>query len=180
MTQWRFDPVHTSADFAVRHMMVTTVRGSIKGVDGRIEFDEKNPAKSSVEVTLDASSIFTGETRRDDHLRSADFLEAAKYPKIHFKSTEVKVTGENTGKIKGDLTIRGVTRPVTLDVDFIGQENSPFGDTRIGFEAHTKINREDWGLTWNQALETGGVLVGRDVKITIDAQAVKVVEAAAG
>lgn len=179
MPQWKLDTAHSSADFTVRHMMVTNVRGQFQNVSGTIDFDPENPANASVEATIEAASINTGAEDRDAHLKSADFFEVEKYPHITFKSTNVDVTGDNSAKINGDLTIRDVTKSVVLDVEFLGQGGSPFGDTRAGFEASTKINREDFGLTWNQALETGGVLVGKDIKINLDVQAVLVTEAAA-
>ncbi len=178
MAQWNIDPAHSSADFTVRHMMVTNVRGSFGNLSGTINFDPENPGASSVEATIDVATINTGVEDRDNHLRSADFFEVEKYPNITFKSTDVEVTGDNSAKITGDLTIRDVTNPVVLDVDFLGQGGSPFGDTRAGFEATTKIDREAFGLTWNQALETGGVLVGKDIKVSLDIQGVLVTETA--
>lgn len=178
MAQWNLDPAHSSADFTVRHMMVTNVRGSFGNLSGTINFDPENIGASSVEATIDVATINTGVEDRDNHLRSADFFEVEKYPNITFKSTDVQVTGDNSAKITGDLTIRDVTNPVVLDVDFLGQGGSPFGDTRAGFEATTKIDREAFGLTWNQALETGGVLVGKDIKVSLDIQGVLVTETA--
>lgn len=173
MAKWNLDPTHSSAEFSARHMMVTTVRGSIKNATGWIEFDQANPALGAVEVTLPAAEIFSGLADRDNHLKSPDFLDVANFPHITFKSTKVEVTGENEGKITGDLTIRNVTKPVTLDVEFLGQEKDPWGGTaRIGFSGSTKINREDFGLTWNVALESGGLLVGKEIKITVDAEAI--------
>jgi polyisoprenoid-binding protein YceI len=180
MVTWTFDPAHTAAEFTARHMMVTTVRGKITGVSGTLEFDPAHPEKGSVEVTLDAASIYTGVGQRDDHLRSPDFLDVANYPHITFKSTKVEVTGKNTGKVTGDLTIRGVTRPVVLDVEFLGTETDPWQkSTRVGFEATAKINREDWGLTWNVALESGGVLVSKEVKLAISVEAIQAQQVAA-
>ncbi|MGB7340767.1 MAG: YceI family protein [Phototrophicaceae bacterium] len=176
MAQWNIDTTHSSADFTVRHMMVTNVRGSFSNIDGVINFDPANPAASSVDVTIDVNSINTGVNDRDNHLRSGDFFDIATYPNITFKSTNVEVTGDDSAKVTGDLTIRDVTKTVVLDVDFLGQGGSPFGDTRAGFEATTKIDREAFGLTWNQALEAGGVLVGKDIKIVLDVQGVLVTE----
>jgi polyisoprenoid-binding protein YceI len=173
MAKWNLDPTHSSAEFSARHMMVTTVRGSIKNATGWIEFDQANPAGGAVEVNLPAAEIFSGLADRDNHLKSPDFLDVANYPHITFKSTQVEVTGENEGKITGHLTIRDVTKPVTLDVEFLGQEKDPWsGGARIGFTGSTKINREDFGLTWNVALESGGFLVGKEIKITVDAEAI--------
>ncbi|MCS6872865.1 MAG: YceI family protein [Anaerolineae bacterium] len=172
MATWHLDAAHSSANFAVRHMMITTVRGSFNIKDGKIIFDPANPAAASVEATLDVASVNTGVPDRDNHLRSADFFDAANYPTITFKSTAVKPTGENTAEIAGDLTIRGTTRPVVLKAEFLGQGKGIDGKTRAGFTASTKINREDWGLTWNMVLEAGGLLVGKDVTIELDVEAV--------
>lgn len=176
MAQWTFDPTHSSADFTVRHMMVTNVRGSLGAISGTINFDPENPAKASVEASIDVAGINTGVEDRDNHLRSADFFEVESYPNITFKSTDVEMTGDDTAKITGDLTIRDVTQTVVLDAEFIGQGGSPFGDMRAGFEATAKIDRETFGLTWNQALEAGGVLVGKDVKISLSVQGILVTE----
>lgn len=178
MAQWNLDSAHSSADFTVRHMMVTNVRGSFGNLSGTINFDPENLGASSVDATIDISTINTGVADRDNHLRSADFFEVEKYPNITFKSTSVDVTGDDSAKITGDLTIRDVTKSVVLDVEFLGQTPSPFGDTRAGFEASTKIDREAFGLTWNQALEAGGVLVGKDIKISLDIESVLVTETA--
>ncbi len=178
MAQWTFDPAHSSTNFTVRHMMVTNVRGSLGAISGTINFDPENPSASSVDASIDVAGINTGVEDRDNHLRSADFFEVEKYPNITFKSTSVEVTGDDSAKVTGDLTIRDVTKPVVLDVEFLGQGGSPFGDTRAGFEATAKIDREAFGLTWNQALEAGGVLVGKDIKINLDIQAVLVTETA--
>lgn len=176
MATWKFDPAHTTVSFSARHMMVTTVRGVFAPPTGKLEFDPENPAASYVEAEIDATSLSSGVADRDNHLRSADFLDAANYPTISFKSTKVDLTSDNEGKVTGDLTIRGVTHPVTLKVEYLGAVNSPFGDKRAGFVASTKINREDWGLTWNVAIEAGGVLVGKDIKIELDVEAILVPE----
>ena len=180
MAKWTFDLAHTSADFSARHMMITTVRGSFKTVNGTLVYDKQNPEKSSVEAIIETASMSsTGVQQRDDHLRSPDFLDVAKYPTITFKSTKVEPRdGGSHAKITGDLTIRDVTRPVTLDAEFLGESKSPWGTTNVGFTATTKINREDWGLNWNQALEAGGWLVGKDISITLDVEAIQVPEAA--
>lgn len=178
MAQWTFDAAHSSVGFTVRHMMVTNVRGSLGTVSGSLNFDPENLAASSVEASIDVAGINTGVEDRDNHLRSADFFEVETYPNITFKSTNVELSGDDSAKITGDLTIRDVTKSVILDVEFIGQTTSPYGDTRAGFEATTKIDREAFGLTWNQALEAGGVLVGKDIKISLDIQAVLVTETA--
>ena len=181
MAKWTFDLAHTSADFSARHMMITTVRGGFKNVTGSIDFDPANPAQASVEATIDTTSMTsTGVVDRDNHLKSPDFLDIANYPTITFKSTKVEPNADgNAAKVTGDLTIRDVTRPVTLDAEFLGQVNSPFGDVRAGFTGSTKINREDFGLTWNMALEAGGWLVGKDININLEVEAVLVPEPAA-
>ncbi len=178
MATWNFDPAHTTIGFSARHMMVTTVRGHFAPPTGKLVFDPANPKTASVEAVIDTTSINTSVTDRDNHLKSPDFLDVANYPTITFKSTKIEVTGDGEGKITGDLTIHGVTRPVTLNVEFLGQVNSPFGDKRAGFTASTKINREDFGLTWNVAMEAGGVLVGKDIKIEVEVEAVLVTEQA--
>lgn len=178
MTTWNFDPSHSVIEFSVRHMMLSTVKGTFSGLSGNLQFDASNPANSSIEASVDVSTVNTGVGDRDAHLRSADFFDAENFPKLSFKSTKIDVTGDNTGKVTGDLTIRGTTKEVTFDVDFFGEGKSPFGDHRAGFAGSTRIDREAWGLTWNQALEAGGVLVSKDVKISIELQAVAVTEAA--
>jgi len=173
MTEYVFDPQHSNADFAVKHMMVTTVRGGFKEVSGKLHFDPENIANSSVEATIKTASIWTGVSDRDAHLKSPDFLDVESYPEMTFKSTSVEAQNDKEAKVTGDLTIRGVTKPVTLDVEFIGETKNPFtGGKVVGFSASTRINREDWGLNWNQALETGGWLVGKEVRITLDVEGV--------
>ena len=154
-------------------MMISKVNGRFEEFDGSINFDENNPSASSVNVTINAASINTRVDQRDDHLRSADFLDTANYPTLTFVSQRVDVTGDNSGKLIGDLTIRGVTKEVVLDVTYAGQAKSPWGTTSAGFSASTKINRKDWGLEWNAALETGGVLVGDTINIDIELELVK-------
>lgn len=174
MTTWTFDPVHTYANFSTRHMMITTVRGTFSNITGEITFDPANPAAASVHAEIDAATINTQMGDRDNHLKSPDFLDVANHPKLVFRSTRVEVTGENTAKIHGDLTIRGVTRPVVLDTELTGLGVDPFAKVdKAGFAAKTKINREDFGLTWNVALEAGGWLVGKDITIELDVEAVK-------
>lgn len=175
---WMIDASHTRANFTVRHMMISNVNGFFDKVSGSVDFNEAEPAKSSVNVQIDAASLETRDERRDGHLKSPDFLDVATYPHISFKSTHVDVTGANTGRVTGDLTIRDVTKPVVLEVEFNGKAKSPWGSTSAGFTATTKINRKDWGLNWNVALETGGVLVGDEVKISIEAEVVNQPEAA--
>lgn len=158
-------------------MMVTTVRGQFQTISGTLDYDPENPTNASVNVTIEAASLVSGVIDRDNHLRSADFLDVENYPVITFNSTKVEVTGGDSANITGNLTVRGVTRPVTIKAEYLGQTNSPFGDVRAGFSGRTKINREDFGLTWNMALEAGGVLVGKDITIDLDVEAVKVAEA---
>ena len=173
ITQWRVDPAHASVEFAVKHMMITTVRGRFTDVDGTVQHDEANPANTKVEVSIKAASIDTHVADRDAHLRSPDFLDVEKYPMITFRSTRVERTGAERLRIAGDLTIHGVTRPVMLDVKEEGSGKDPWGGERAGYSATTTIDRREYGLNWNQALERGGWLVGHDVKITLDIELVR-------
>ncbi len=168
---WTLDPAHTSIGFTVRHLMAAKVRGTFKAFEGALEIGE-TPEDSVVHVTIDAASIDTGIEDRDKHLRSEDFFDVEKYPELSFRSTAIRATEEGF-EVEGDLTIRDVTRPVTLDVEHAGVVTDPWGNEKAIFSAETKIDREDWGLTWNAALEAGGVLVGKEVKIEIEAQATK-------
>ena len=180
-TVWQLDPTHSQVEFSVKHMMFTTVRGRFAGVEGTIEIDEDTPSASTVSVDIDASSIDTRVEDRDNHLRSGDFLDVEQHPQISFRSKELSGGPTEPGaefQVVGDLTIRGVTREVTLDARFEGTGTDPWGGTRAGFSASTKIDRRDFELTWNQALETGGVLVGHDVKIELQVQVVQQQEAA--
>jgi polyisoprenoid-binding protein YceI len=172
-TEWKLDPTHSTIEFSAKHLMITTVKGRIADVEGTIYTDEKDPKNSSVEATLKATSIDTRTDQRDQHLRSADFLNVEKYPEIKFRSTRIE-GGQKEFKLTGELTIRDVTKPITLDVHYEGETKDPWGGLRAGFSAKGKIDRRDWGLTWNQALETGGVVVGNDIKIELEIQAVKV------
>ena len=167
---WIIDPAHSHIHFSVRHMMISTVRGRFNEFTGTIEFDEANPLNSTVDVTINTPSIDTREKKRDDHLRSPDFFEVEKYPHIIFKSKRIEQTGDKNGHLIGDLTIRDVTKEVTLDVEYAGQAKSPWGMTSAGFTASAPINREDFGLKWNQPLETGGFLVGDKIKIDIEVE----------
>ena len=172
MARWKFEPGHTAAEFSVRHMMVTYVRGHFKNIQGRLEFDPERPEDGSLEIRIDATKLWTDEPERDAHLRSADFLDVEHHPTITFKSTKVEPTARTEYKVTGDLTIRGVTRRVTLDVRYLGKGRSPFGDTRVGFIAEASINRHQFGVDWNADMKDGGVVVGADVLITIDAEAI--------
>src|SRR5579872_206423 len=169
-TVWNLDPAHSHAQFAVRHMMISNVKGEFTRVEGRVTFDKSNPQNLSAEATIDVSTINTREPDRDNHLKSPDFFDAANYPKITFKSKRA-LAGKNGLELIGDLTIHGVTREITLEVDGpTPPMKDPWGNIRIGASATAKINRKDFGLVWNQALETGGVLVGDEVRITIDVE----------
>jgi polyisoprenoid-binding protein YceI len=167
---WVADPSHTSVEFAARHMMLSKVRGEFQDSTVNLDLDEEHPEKAAVEAHIKTGSINTRDAQRDGHLRSPDFFKSDEYPEMVFKSTKIDLTGKTTAKITGDLTIRDVTKPVVLDVSYLGTSKSPWGTTNAGFEASTKINREDWGLTWNVALETGGWLVSKDITINIEAE----------
>ena len=172
-TTWNIDPTHAEVAFAVRHLMLSTVRGRFGAVSGSVKWNDAEPSKSAVDVTIDVKSIDTRQEMRDNHLRSPDFFDAANHPTIHFVSKRVE--GELSGdfRVVGDLTIRGTTKEISLDVSLQGRGRDPWGHERAGFEAKGKINRSEFGLTWNQALETGGVAVGDEIKISIDVELVK-------
>lgn len=174
---WQFDPSHSGASFVVRHLMISNVRGEMHGVNGTVEWDEKDPASIKIDVSVDPSTINTREDKRDSHLKSPDFLDVAKFPKITFKSKSATSVGPNKYKVTGDYTLHGVTKEVVWDVETTAPIKTPFGDRRFGAVATTKIDRTAYGLNWNKALETGGVLVGNEVAITLDAE---LVEKAAG
>jgi polyisoprenoid-binding protein YceI len=166
--EYEIDSAHSGAQFSVKHMMVSNVRGAFSKVTGKANIDEKDLTKSTVEASIDASTINTNEPKRDEHLRSPDFFDVAKYPTITFKSTKVEQAGQNL-KVTGDLTLHGVTKPVVLDVEgFTSEAKDPWGNTKRGGTATTKINRKDFGLGWNKVLETGGVAVGEEIAITLD------------
>jgi polyisoprenoid-binding protein YceI len=170
--KWTLDIAHSTVGFWVRHLMVTKVHGTFTKWTGTIEIDEQDPARSQVDVTIDVASIDTNEAQRDGHLRSPDFFDAEKYPHITFKSTSVARAGDGHLKVVGDLTLRGITRPVTLDVEDGGRAKHPMtGDLRAGFSAHTTIKRSEFGLTWNAVLEAGGVAVSDQVTINLEIQA---------
>ena len=168
---YQIDPAHTAVEFVGRHLMITKVRGRFGDVRGQITIAEE-PEASHAEVELGVSSLSTGDDDRDAHLRSGDFFDVETYPTITFRSTSVRAAGDSTWELTGDLTVRDQTRPVTLQVDFDGANVSPLGDERIGFSAATEVNREDFGLTWNVALETGGLLVGKTARIELSVQAI--------
>jgi polyisoprenoid-binding protein YceI len=172
------DPAHTAVEFVGRHLMITKVRGRFTDVHGRITIAEE-PENSHVEVEIGVASVSTGNDDRDAHLKSGDFFDAEQYPTITFASTAVRARPDNTWEVDGDLTVHDVTRPVQLQVDFDGGGPSPFGDQRIGFSAATDVNREDFGLTYNMVLESGGVLVGKTARIELSVQAVATASVAA-
>jgi polyisoprenoid-binding protein YceI len=173
-TTWNLDPAHTAAEFKVKHMMIANVKGHFSRVSGVLIRDESDPANDRVEATIEAASIETRNEQRDGHLKSADFFHVEKFPTLHFKSTGINLVGEGELSVAGDLTIRGVMRKVRFAVEGpTPPAKDPWGNTRIGVSASAKINRKDFGLTWNAALETGGILVGDDITITLDAQFVK-------
>lgn len=169
---WHLDPSHSQAEFAVRHLMIATVRGHFHDITGTITGDPENWTEAKIEAAIGAASIDTRNEDRDNHLRSADFFEADKYPEIRFVSKEITEAGEGKYKVVGDLTIRDVTKEVALDTTFNGTAVDPWGGRRAGFSAEAVIDRTDFGLKWNQALETGGVLVGDTVRLRIEAEAV--------
>jgi polyisoprenoid-binding protein YceI len=175
-TAWQIDASHSSVEFAVKHMMFTTVRGRFKDVKGTITVDESDPNNSRVDVEIGAASIDTGSADRDAHLRSADFLDVENHPTITFRSKRIEGAAKKEGdkfQLTGDLTIRGTTMEVTLDCEYEGTGKDPWGGTRAGSRATGRIDRRDWGLKWNQALETGGILVANELKIEIEVQAVQ-------
>ncbi len=180
MARWMFEPGHTAAEFCVRHMMVTHVRGHFKNVHGNLGFDPNHPEASLTNVKIDARSIWTGEPDRDSHLRSSDFLDADRFPEILFTSNTVRVLSPNEALVSGALTIRGVTKTVALDVHYLGMWETPWWEdgmdkgpkTRAGFLATARVDRHDFGVSWNSPLARGGVVVGHEVLITIDAEAI--------
>ena len=179
--KWSFEPGHTAAEFRARHMMVTWVRGSFKNVTGQLEFDPANPRRLAVETVIDASTCWTGVQARDDHLRSADFLHCEQFPEIRFKSTGVVEVGPVDYRVAGDLTIRNVSRPVTLDVRYLGTWQTPWWEDgvdkgpkmRAGFVARTRIDRFDFGVNWNDTMPDGGIVVSPQIDIVIDVEAIK-------
>jgi polyisoprenoid-binding protein YceI len=172
-TTWAIDAGHSTAEFAVKHMMISTVKGRFGALEGSINLDQAEPANSSVTAAIDVASITTGEAQRDAHLRSDDFFNAEQFPQISFRSTRVEHRQGDEYRITGDLTIRDVTREVELETEFEGQIGDPYGKQRAGFTAETTISRKDFGLKWNALLETGGAVVGDKVKITLHIEAVQ-------
>ena len=173
-TQWQIDPVHSAAHFSVRHLMISNVRGEFSKLSGSAAIHTADPTKAKVEVTIEAASVNTREPQRDEHLRSSDFFDVAKYPTITFRSTRVEAHGADNFKLAGDLTIHGVTKEVILDVEGpTPSVKDPWGNIRAGVTATAKINRKDFGLVWNAVTEAGGVVVGDEIKITIEAELIQ-------
>ncbi|HLR09333.1 MAG TPA: YceI family protein [Bacillota bacterium] len=173
-TNWKIDAVHSSIEFSIKHMMIAKAKGGFEKFSGNIHVDPDDLTGGDIEVTIDVASIDTRQNDRDDHLRSADFFDVENYPEATFVSTEIKKKADNHYEITGDLTLRGITKPVTIDTEFAGQSKDPMsGNEVIGFSGTTQINRKDFDLTWNTALETGGVLLGDEVTINIELEAYK-------
>jgi len=174
VTTWKIDPAHSAAEFKVRHMMISNVKGKFSGLSGVLKLDETDYTQATVEASIPVSSVNTGDEKRDGHLQSADFFDAEKFPAMTFKSTNIDSTGGADYEVTGDLTIHGVTKSIVLKVEDVSQPSKdPWGNHRLGLSGSTKINRKDFGLTYNSALETGGVLVGEEVTITLDVQFAK-------
>jgi len=172
-TVWNIDTAHSLVEISVKHMMVSTAKGRFRDVKGTITLDEKNLGNSSVDAVINAASIDTGNEQRDGHLKSADFLEVDKYPTITFKSTKIDLESNEKARITGDLTIKGITRSISLEAELTGFGRTPFKTEIVGFDAQTSINRKDWGLNWNVALETGGFLVADTMKVALSIEGVK-------
>ena len=173
MALWNIDPVHSAIHFSVRHMVVAKTRGRFGKFSGELSFDAANPSAGSVQVSIDSASIDTADGQRDAHLKSADFFDVEKFPQASFRSTKVEDVGGDRYRITGDLSIRGVTKPVVLEATYQGSGKDPWGGERLGFSATTSVDRRQFGLEWNKALETGGVLVGEKVELTLEVEAVK-------
>ncbi len=171
MPQWNIDPDHSVAAFTIQHMMIAHVHGQFNKISGTIQFDPADIAKTSIEIQIDLSTIFTGIQKRDDHLKSQDFFHIEKYPTISYKSTKVERMGFNSCKTTGDVTIHGVRKSIMVDMEFFGSVKSPFGETSMGFTAKTRLNREDFDIKWNQSMENGGFMVGKDVHIFVEIEA---------
>lgn len=170
---WQIDPAHSLIEFTVTHMMISKVRGRFNNFSGIVELNDSQPEKTRVEVEIEVESIDTRQQQRDDHLQSADFFNIAEFPKMKFVGTGVKIIDKDHAILTGNLKIKDITKPVSLNVEFNGLSKSPWGSTSAGFSATAKINRKDWALTWNQSLETGGVLVGDEITINIEIELIK-------
>jgi polyisoprenoid-binding protein YceI len=174
VTTWKLDPAHSHAEFKVKHMMISNVKGSFSGLSGVLNLDESDYTHSTVEASIPVATLKTGDDQRDGHLKSADFFDAEKFPTVTFKSTNIDSTGGADYQVTGDLTLHGVTKSVTFSVEDVSEPSKdPWGNQRIGLSASTKLNRKDFGLTWNSALETGGVLVGEEVTVSLEVQFIK-------
>lgn len=176
--QYQIDPAHSRLGFVARHAMVTKVRGHFADFSGSLYLDEDDPSRSTAEVTVQMRSVETGQPQRDDHLRTSDFFDVEQHPTMSFKSTRAERSGEDNYRLTGDLTLKGVTRPVTLDIEYTGLVRDPFGNDRAGFEGRATINRKDWGLTWNVAMEAGGFMVSDKITLELDIAAVRTPPAA--
>lgn len=173
-TTWKIDPAHSSAEFKVRHMMISYVKGEFSGLSGELKLDETDYTNSTVEASIPTASVRTGDDKRDTHLKNADFFDVEKFPTLTFKSTNIVFTGDRNYKVTGNLTIRGITKSVSLDIEDLSKPaDDPWGNQRIGLSGSAKVNRKDFGLTWNTALDSGGMLVGDEVTITLDIQFIK-------
>jgi polyisoprenoid-binding protein YceI len=173
---WNIDPAHSNAEFKVKHMMISNVKGSFSGITGTLVEDPADPSLNRIDASIDISTVNTGDQKRDEHLKSSDFFHHEQHPQMTFKSTKVEKNGDEEYTVTGDLTIRGITKPVVFAVEGPSQPaKDPWGNTRIGLAATTKINRKEFGLSWNAALESGGILVGEDVHISLDVQLIKAV-----
>ena len=174
ITTWNIDPAHSAAEFKVKHMMISNVKGKFSGISGVLKLDEADTTKSSIDATIPVTTITTGDEQRDGHLKSAEFFDAEKFPAMTFKSLSVRFNGPGDHEVTGELTLHGVTKTVTFAVEGPSAPGKdPWGNTRIGLSAAAKINRKDFGLGWNAALETGGVLVGEEIAISLDIQFIK-------
>lgn len=174
MSKWKIDPDHSVAAFAIRHMMVVNIRGQFNSISGTIDFNPADISRSSVEVAIEAASLTTGNRKRDEHLLTQDFFEISKYPLIVFKSTGIEKTGNNIARVTGNLALHGVTRPVNLDVEYSGPVKGPAamgGETTMGFRTSVVINRTEYGMDWNVPLEDGGLMLGKDVELTLEIEA---------
>ena len=176
---YQIDAAHSNVQFSVRHLMVSNVRGTFSGVTGTVSYDPDKPAETTIDATLDVNTVNTNDEKRDGHLKSPDFFDTAQFPVMKFKSKKVESTGTDSQKVTGDLTLHGVTKEVTLSVEEIsGESKDPWGNIKIGATVKGKVKRSDFGLTWNAPLETGGVLVGDDVKLEFDLQFLKAAQSA--
>jgi polyisoprenoid-binding protein YceI len=171
--EYRIDPGHSRLGFVARHAMIAKVRGHFGDVDGTLQIDADDPTRSSASVRVAVASVSTGDAQRDGHLRSPDFFDVDTYPELTFTSTRIDQVDDETFRVHGDLTIRGITKPVTIDVEHTGVALDPFGNLRAGFEGKAEVNRKEWGLTWNAALETGGLLISEKIKLELDISAIK-------